>query len=196
MAIEVRETSDPLLLNPPRPDTVLTFDPGVAFMGIAVLNITSHEGKVTDIHIEHREQFKTPSSMPIEQRLDAACKRIHWAFATFHPDVVGWENVVAVSAGKDSKGGASSNGGRIKEVSGMIRMACRFYAERPSYILMPATYRKMAFGKGNSRGKTKKDMKRIIEKFLNVRNLTEDESEALAMGLCTYSQWKGAACTA
>lgn len=183
------KTSQPARAGLQDVTTVVAFDPGVAHMGVAVLLFCENEGHGLSIFVRYSEQFTTPSDMPIERRLDAVAKRIAWVFASFVPDVVAWENVVAVSAGKDGKGGSSSNGGRIKEVSGMIRMACELLRAR-SYILMPATYRKLAFGKGRSRGKTKKDLRGVIEQFLDLMGLTLDESEAFAMALLAYAKWR------
>lgn len=189
MHLDIRVSDDPALLNPPRPIRALAFDPGFAIMGIAVVDFP--QGAVFGAQLVHRETVKTSNDTSNEQRLDALTERIQWAFQTYHPDLVAWENVAGVSAGKEARGAAkSSAGARIREVCGIMRMGARVYGERPHYVLAPATYRKMVFGQGQSKGKTKTNVRTIIERFMGVKGITFDESEAIAMALCGYSKWK------
>lgn len=171
----------------PRPIRVLSFDPGFARMGVAVVDVFDKPGP-TRFELAHRETFVTSVKQATEDRLDAICHRVVSLFTTYHPDIVAWENVAAVAAGKGkNSAGASSAGARIKEVCGMYRAAAFMHGDRDCFILMPASYRKMVFGKGQSKGKSKGDLRAIVERFLKVKGLSFDESEASAMAIYAYS---------
>lgn len=171
--------------------TVLGIDPGFAKLGLAVVHVEETAGVVHAIRLHERATFRTSGNLKPNPRLDAIARELERVIYWSHPDLVGWEDVAAVAAGKESRGaGKSSNGARIREVCGMVRMLARTKGDTPSYCIAPATYRAMVFGKGQSRGRTKAEVRTLVQRRFGVTGLTCDESEATAIAVAAYGKWR------
>lgn len=162
-------------------------DPGLANCGIAVVDLSVEwTGGRWQLHrpeVRYHTRVVTTAKQPTDVRLREVGSEINRVSGEHLPDVFGWESVSNVRAGKEQRGqGASAQGDRIKEVAGMVRQQA-IVVDAPGWAVMPATYRVQWFGRGNTTGKTKEDLRRRVETVCGIIGLSLDESEAIAIAV-------------
>jgi Holliday junction resolvasome RuvABC endonuclease subunit len=165
----------------------LGIDPGFAFLGIGVLDMSNSAARVL-----HHETFKTTTKDTDSDRLDALCERIICMIDEYQPALVGYENQAMAEVGAQMRrekqaeegvaaGGTSYSSRRVHEISGAIRCAARLF-ELPCYCLAPATIKVAVLGKGG--GHAKKDrVKLAVRTIFHVKGCSEHAADAIAIGL-------------
>ena len=164
------------------PLIALGIDPGFAFLGLGVVEVSSSSTRVL-LH----ETFTTSAHDDTPARLDAIADRILDAIDDDTPTIIAYENQAGVEVGmqllreKEGKGGTNYSSRRVHEVSGIIRCAARS-AELPCYCLAPSTIKVALLGKGG--GHAKKDqLKTAVRRMLGVAGCSEHAADALAIAI-------------
>jgi crossover junction endodeoxyribonuclease RuvC len=134
----------------PTPETtILAIDPGLAHLGLAVLDFTAQRPRL--LRLETLDS--TPADGTDEERLDRIADRILDAIDTHKPDAIAYENQSGVTAGKERDGSgrqSTSSSRRLHEVAGIARCAARLF-ELPCYVLAPSSIKVAVLGTGGGR---------------------------------------------
>lgn len=161
----------------------LGIDPGFAFLGLGVLEVTNSSTRVL-----HHETFTTSAKDESLGRLDAIADRLLDAIDDYAPQLVAYENQAGVEVGmqlmrekEGNAGGTNYSSRRVHEVSGIIRGAARAF-ELPCYCLAPSTIKVALLGKGG--GHAPKDrLKQGVRRMLGVVGCSEHAADALAIAI-------------
>jgi Holliday junction resolvasome RuvABC endonuclease subunit len=174
----------------------LGIDPGLAFLGVGVLEV-----KASSTRVIHHETFKTKSSDDDEDRLDAIADYLGDVIDAYDPQVIGYENQAIVEAGKQARARAARKAGkldealqatsfssaRVHEVAGIIRCAARFYG-LPCYCLAPSSVKLAVLGKGG--GKAKKERVKLAVKTIFRVTASEHAADAIAISVGVMSRYR------
>jgi crossover junction endodeoxyribonuclease RuvC len=165
--------------------TVIGIDPGMAFLGLAVLEV-----KLQSRRLLRLETFaSTPKDGTDEERLDRIADRILDAIDTFKPDAIAYENQSGVTAGKEQDGeGARSTASsrRVHEVTGIARCAARLF-ELPCYVLAPSSVKLAVLGRGGGRA-SKARVKDAVRTCFGVPRCSEHAADAVAVAVAAARQ--------
>lgn len=160
----------------------LGVDPGFAFLGLGVIEVTNSSTRVL-----HHETFTTSAKDETAGRLDAISDRLLDALDDYAPQLVAYENQAGVEVGMqlmreaEGKGGTNYSSRRVHEVSGIIRCAARS-VELPCYCLAPSTIKVALLGKGGGHAK-KAQLKLAVRRMLGVVGCSEHAADALAIAV-------------
>lgn len=166
---------------------VLGIDPGFAFVGLAVVEMTASRARVL-----FAETFKTSrASGADEDRLDAIFDRLLDVIDDRGPAVVGYENQAGVEAGKAKRiledpsavGEINASSRRVHEVTGAIRCAARVYG-LPCYAVAPSSVKLALLGKGGGRA-SKSAVKAAVARYLGGVGLSEHAADGAAVAVAT-----------
>jgi len=162
---------------------VLGVDPGFAFLGLAVLELTR-----SSMRTAHRETFETDTAMGDDaSRLNTIARKLEAIFEQWGPDLcaVGFEDQSGVAARTAQTGrGISASARRVLEVQGMIRLAAVAHGFEP-WCIAPSTLKLAILGKGGGRAK-KAELKTRIQRIFRWRTCSEHEVDAAGAGLAAY----------
>lgn len=131
--------------------TVLGIDPGFAFLGLAVLEVTPKQRRLLRL----QTFASTPASGTDEQRLDAIADCIIRAVDELKPEAIAYEDQSNVTAAKEQKGKgkrSTKQSRRVHEVTGIARCVARLF-ELPCYVLAPSSVKIAVLGRGGGNAK-------------------------------------------
>lgn len=178
-------TDGSLDLPPPaRGLRVIGWDPGLAHLGYAVLEVSPARVRV----LAHGDVGQA-NDCRVEERLDRLAVTIDGLFNTWLPDVCGYENQAGVEVAKQLAGeGSTFSSRRVHEVTGLIRMAanCALSEALPIYTPTPMTIKVAVLGKGN-RSADKSQIKHAVKRLFGVR-CGEHAADAIACAVATLRQ--------
>lgn len=160
----------------PSTTTVLGIDPGLRFLGLAVLQVTANRSRV----LLHETLTSTPDDGSDEERLDVIANRILDAVDNYKPDAIAYENQAGVTAGKERHGSgarSTSSSRRVHEVAGIARCAARLF-ELPCYVLMPSSIKLAVLGRGGGNA-SKARVKEAVRTLFGLR-CSEHAADAVA----------------
>lgn len=165
------------------PIIVVGIDPGMAFLGLAVLEVTPQRSRVL--------RLETVASKPKdgtdEERLDAIADRILDAVDTYEPHAIAYENQSGVTAGTTRDGGRSTaSSRRVHEVTGIARCAARLF-ELPCYVLAPSSVKLAVLGRGGGRA-SKARVKDAVRTLFGVPRCSEHAADAVAVAVAAARQ--------
>jgi crossover junction endodeoxyribonuclease RuvC len=163
---------------------VLGIDPGFAFLGLGVLEVTNNSSRAV-----FTETFKTTGKRDgsDEARLNLIADRILDMIDDYKPAIIGYENQAGAEVGMQRRAregeddvGTNYSSRRVHEVSGSIRCAARLF-ELPCYCLAPSTIKVAVLGKGG--GHAKKDrVKLAVQRMFGVA-ASEHAADAIAIAV-------------
>jgi crossover junction endodeoxyribonuclease RuvC len=157
----------------------LGIDPGFAFVGFGVVQLTNTSSRVL-----HHETFKTTTKVSDELRMDAIADRVGDVIERFNPDAIGYENQSGVEVAMQREGeGTNVSSRRVHEVCGIIRCAARYY-ELPCYCLAISTIKVAVLGKGGGRAK-KPQVKAAVRMIFGVAGCSEHAADGIAISVAT-----------
>jgi crossover junction endodeoxyribonuclease RuvC len=158
------------------PVIVLGIDPGMAFLGLAVLEVTAQRSRI----LRHETLSSKPKDGSDEERLDAIADRILDAVDTYEPHAIAYENQAGVTAGKERAGSgarSTSSSRRVHEVTGIARCAARLF-ELPCYVLAPSSVKLAVLGRGGGNA-SKARVKEAVRTLYGLR-CSEHAADAVA----------------
>jgi crossover junction endodeoxyribonuclease RuvC len=162
------------------PIIVVGIDPGMAFLGLAVLEVGPQRSRV----LRAETVASKPKDGTDEERLDAIADRILDAVDTFEPHAIAYENQAGVTAGKE-RGGAgarsTSSSRRVHEVTGIARCAARLFA-LPCYVLAPSSVKLAVLGRGGGNA-SKARVKDAVRILFGVPRCSEHAADAVATAI-------------
>jgi crossover junction endodeoxyribonuclease RuvC len=161
--------------------TVMGIDPGLAFLGLAVLE-ASPTARPRVLLLE--TVASTPKDGTDEERLDAIANRILDAIDKYTPAAIAYENQSGVTAGKERGGSgarSTSSSRRVHEVTGIARCAARLF-ELPCYVLAPSSVKLAVLGRGGGNA-SKARVKDAVRMLYGVPRCSEHAADAVAVAV-------------